>query len=283
MSINSVMQTTCSMPNNHRMTASLSRAWRLGLLGFALTSGTAFSQVALSPVAIAGSDLEAYAATTPFTNMINRSGVTVPFVSGATNFDAYFVDPGLAFANANYVNNWQSQLSFDLPLKGYVDFDLGDTYSLNKMAIWNITVESVTVTIFEELGGAGQAVGTFGLPNHWYNPFSYSVSILDFGGAYRGRFVRLGINSAYKYSASDNFTYAIIGEVVMSAAPAVQSPSLAITLNPLGDIVVTFTGILQSATNANGVFMDVPGNPQGTYTIPKASLSGQEFFRARGG
>ncbi|MCW5552317.1 MAG: hypothetical protein KIS67_09110 [Verrucomicrobiae bacterium] len=246
-----------------------------------MCSPTVFAQVALSPVAIAGSDLEAYAASTPFTNMINHSGVTVPFVSGATNFDAYFADPVSAYANANYVNNWQSEVSFDLPLTGYVDFDLGAMYSLNKMAIWNVTVENVTVTVFEELNRPGQVTGNFTLPNHWYNPFSYSVSILDFGGVYPGRYVRLTINSAYKYSASDNFTYAIIGEVVMSASPLVQLPSLTITRDQNGGVVVTFTGTLQSAASLNGDFVDVPGNPQGTYTIPKASLGAAEFFRAR--
>jgi len=58
-------------------------------------------------------------------------------------------------------------------------------------------------------------------------------------------------------------------------------PLVRITIGPNGDITVTFTGKLQSASQVNGPFTDVPGNPQGTYTIPKASLSVQQHFRAR--
>ena len=48
-----------------------------------------------------------------------------------------------------------------------------------------------------------------------------------------------------------------------------------------GSLVITFAGILQSASSPNGPFVDVPSNPQGTYTIPKDSLSAQQYFRAR--
>ncbi len=62
------------------------RTGLLGLLSLHLCSPTIFAQVALSPVAIAGSDLEAYAASTPFTNMVNQS---------AASLDGGFVDvPG---------------------------------------------------------------------------------------------------------------------------------------------------------------------------------------------
>lgn len=57
-------------------------------------------------------------------------------------------------------------------------------------------------------------------------------------------------------------------------------PTVSLTVQPNGDVTITFTGTLQFAGEANG-FTDVPGNPQGTYTIPKASLSARQFFRAR--
>jgi hypothetical protein len=46
-----------------------------------------------------------------------------------------------------------------------------------------------------------------------------------------------------------------------------------------GGITVTFSVALQSASQAAGPFSDVPGNPQGTYTIPRANLETQSFFR----
>jgi hypothetical protein len=57
-------------------------------------------------------------------------------------------------------------------------------------------------------------------------------------------------------------------------------PTVNLTVQPNGDVTMTFTGTLQSSSDIKG-FTDVPGNPQGTYTIPKASLSARQFFRAR--
>ena len=57
-------------------------------------------------------------------------------------------------------------------------------------------------------------------------------------------------------------------------------PMVSLMFQPNGDVMIYFTGTLQWASDANG-FTDVPGNPQGTYTIPKTSLSARQFFRAR--
>jgi hypothetical protein len=50
---------------------------------------------------------------------------------------------------------------------------------------------------------------------------------------------------------------------------------------PDGDVTVVFTGTLQSASAPTGPFVDVPGHPQGTFTIPKVSLGAQQYFRAQ--
>lgn len=52
-------------------------------------------------------------------------------------------------------------------------------------------------------------------------------------------------------------------------------------IQPNGDLTLTFTGTLQSSSNVDGPFSDVPGYPQGSYTIPKTSLSERQFFRTR--
>jgi len=165
-----------------------------------------------------------------------------------------------------------------------VDLDLGASYNINKIAIWNVSVKNVTVKILDDLNSPGQVAGSFILTDHWHFFSSYPVDVLSFGAVYQGRYVRLAIESAYTFSFNDTFAYANIGEVVVSAdtpAPTPGSPRLDIIHNPNGDITVTFTGTLQTATTVDGTFVDVTGNPQGTYTLPKGSLSAQQYFRAR--
>lgn len=58
-------------------------------------------------------------------------------------------------------------------------------------------------------------------------------------------------------------------------------PVLNMVLQPGGSVMVTFTGILQYANEADGVFEDVPGSPQGIYIISKENLTGHRYFRAR--
>ena len=90
--------------------------WWASLVLFVAGWSPAQGAVVLSPVAVAGSSLAAYDASTPFENMINQSGLAEPFVSGTTDFGTYFAEAGKPFGNANFANNWQSALSFNLPL-----------------------------------------------------------------------------------------------------------------------------------------------------------------------
>ncbi|MEO8428801.1 MAG: hypothetical protein ABI651_17010 [Verrucomicrobiota bacterium] len=260
-----------------------SRVWFLGLLSLALVSNTVSSQVMLSPVAVVGTDLGTLAESTALTNMINQSGIQTPFVSGTTVFDTYFAIPNTMFADANFVNNWQSVVDDTLPLQGYVDFDLGAVYQINKIGIWNRSLKDVTVKIFNDLNGPEQVAGSFTLVSHLSFPFSYAPDVLSFATPHQGRYVRLAIDSAHIQSTGDRFTYAIIGEVVVSAAPIgpVGLPTVKVILNPNGDVTVTFTGTLQTAITVDRTFTDVTGNPQSAYTLTKASLPSQQYFRSR--
>ena len=49
-----------------------------------------------------------------------------------------------------------------------------------------------------------------------------------------------------------------------------------------GNVTLNFTGVLQSATNLSGPYIDVPGNPPSPYIIIPNNQLPQEFFRARG-
>ncbi len=212
----------------------------------------------------------------------HQFGLDRPFVSGTSDFDAYFAVPHQTFATNAGTNNWQSDVAFALPLKGYLDFDLGASHRVRQLAIWTLTAREVDVSFSEDPAGLATApvAGSFLLVNHASFPFSYAVDMVTLGTPQQGRYMRLAINSAYLIQPGFNFTYAILGEVVASVAPAAV-PTLAITQGAGGDMTVTFTGTLQSAPSADGVFLDVPGSPQSPHVLPGGSLEGHQYFRSQ--
>jgi hypothetical protein len=266
----------CSRPKASR--SSWAKAW-LGrwfpaLALFVAGWGAAQGAVVLSPVAVVDSSLAPYDANTPVENMINQSGITEPFVSGSTDFGAYFAVAGEPFGNANYVNNWQSELSFNLPLTGYIDFDLGESYTIDRISLKDVTIE-----LYEELAEPGVMVGEFALTSNVNSAFSYRVELLTLNAPTRGRYLRLNILSTYTFSPSDTFGYAIVGELAVSATSSTAAPLLTIARTTDGQVQVTFTGTLQSAASPEGTFSDVPGNPTGTYLAP--DLGSPRYFRAK--
>jgi len=258
--------------------ARLCRFWT-ALAIFAAGLSVAQGAVVLSPVAVAGSSLGSFDETTPFENMINRSGITDPFVSGSTDFGTYFAVFGEPFGNAHFTNNWQSEVSFELPLTGYIDFDLGESYTIDRIAIWNISLQDITIELYEDLDGPGEMAGEFVLTSNINSPFSYRVELLTLDAPTRGRYLKLNILSTYTFSAGDTFGYAIVGEVAASATSSTAGPLLTIARIPNGQVQVTFTGTLQSAASPEGTFTDVPGNPAGTYLPP--DLGSPQYYRAK--
>ena len=94
-----------------------------------------FGQFMLSPIAVQETGLGTFSPDTALTNLINQSGLNVPFVSGSTDFDSYFAPPNSNFSKNRDGTKWVSLVSFDLPFGGTLDFDLGDTYLVSKVAI----------------------------------------------------------------------------------------------------------------------------------------------------
>lgn len=265
------------------MTPSPSQsAWISVLASGVLGSLAVAGPITLSPVAVVGTDLQTFSPTAPLESMINGSGVEIPFVSGVTEFDTYFANPARVFAQSGDggTNNWQSTVSFDPPLKGTVDFDLGARYRVNKVALWNRSLKEITIKILEELNGPEQVGGSFSLFDRQSFPFSYAAEVLPFTAPLEGRYLRLVIDSTHPIPGF-TFTYATVGEIVVSATPlAAAPPSLAIEATSGGDVRVSFTGTLTTSPNPQGPYGPVSGNPQGTYILPKAALSGLQFFRA---
>ena len=233
----------------------------------------------VSPVAVIGTDLGTFSDATPLVNLINHSGIADPFVSGTTSFDAYFASPRFSWATNGAGSNWQSDSSFKLPLTGYVDFDLGDRYMLNKFAIWNVSVENVVVRLAENPADLahGLVAGEFVLTDHT-SFVVYPVDILDFGSVLPGRYVRFAIESTYPIQPGLTIAYAMMGEVVASVIP----PSIEIARNANGSVTITFSGRLQSSARLDGHFEDVAGNPEGSYSLSPEELSDQRYFRASG-
>jgi len=216
--------------------------------------------VILSPTAVLSTDLGTFNNEVPLENMINQSGLDKPFDSGVTDFDDYFNTPPEPFGQANYLNNWQSEVVFDLPVTGYVDFDLGQTYAIDRLAIWSISLENVTVLLSETEGGPMEDAGDYTLENKLFNPFSYRGQVLALGASYQARYLRLAIESTYKFSPSDTFAYAIVGEVAVGTAGE-GGPTLAADFDEDGDVDAFDLGIWQTAFgNSDGGDADDDGD-----------------------
>jgi hypothetical protein len=173
----------------------------------------------LSPVSVLGTDMGESSPLASVGKMIDQSGLDKPFVSGVTDFDAYFTTGDQPFAQAMAGNNWQSVTQFTLPVTGTVDFDYGAVYSIDRLAIWNISMKDIKIHTSATSIESVQQVGSFALPNHLNFPFSYSPDLLNLGGAHDVRFMRIEIDSVHLFSPSDMFGFAIVGEIGASAVP----------------------------------------------------------------
>jgi hypothetical protein len=102
---------------------------------------------------------------------------------------------------------------------GYVDFDFGAEYSIDRLAVWNISMKDIKIHVSDTSITTLQEVASFTLPNHLNFPFSYSHDLLDLGSAHDARYLRIEIDSVHLFSSSDTFGFAIVGEVAASAVP----------------------------------------------------------------
>ena len=80
----------------------------------------------------------------PLSNTFNQNGLTPGFTSGVTDFDSYIATDPLK--NINYMDEWFSKLGVT---SGTIVYDLGASYSLRQMALWNEDASGVaTVGVF---------------------------------------------------------------------------------------------------------------------------------------
>jgi hypothetical protein len=169
----------------------------------------------LSPTAVLGTDLGTFHPDTALENMIDQSGLDKPFTSGVTDFDEYFSTGDPPFGQGRFDFGWQSDFTFTLPLTGVVDFDLGAVYAIDRIAVWNRSLENGNFLVSETLGGPFTNAGSFHLQNKLHVPFSYQPEIVELDDTVNARYLRFDITSAYKFDVTDTFAYAIVGEVAI--------------------------------------------------------------------
>jgi hypothetical protein len=169
----------------------------------------------LSPTAVLGTDLGTFDPITALGNMINQSGLDKPFTSGVTDFDEYFTTGAPPFGQGRFDFGWQSDFSFNLPLTGFVDFDLGAVYAIDRIAVWNRSLENGNFLVSETLGGPFTNAGSFHLQNKLNFPFSYQPEVVELDDTVNARYLRFDITSTYKFDITDTFAYAIVGEVAV--------------------------------------------------------------------
>jgi hypothetical protein len=173
----------------------------------------------LSAVAVIDTDMgESDPVQAPVENMINQSGLDKPFTSGVTDFDVYFTSPPPAFSDVGSGTSWQSETDFTLPVTGYVDFDFGAVYSIDRLAIWNISMKDIKIHVSDTSIASLQEVGSFALPNHLFF-VSLRHDLLNLGSAHDVRYLRIEIDSVHLFDPNDTFGFAIVGEVAASAVP----------------------------------------------------------------
>ncbi|MFC7336481.1 discoidin domain-containing protein [Haloferula chungangensis] len=148
---------------------------------------------------------------------VNQSGLTTPYMSGVTDFDAYIASAPTHGSSLDY-NSWRSDLGS--PTVGFLDFDLGATFTIESMALWNyggnheqnVAVFDLKVADNPDFTGATSfttdVVNTNTGPSTAVLPQVFSITPTA------GRYVRMEILAN---NGSPDFT--AIGEVAFEVVP----------------------------------------------------------------
>ena len=187
-----------------------------------LSAPTLQADVIIQPVS-ATTDMGSIGFGDSTDNTINQVGLSVAYVSGVTNVDAYV---GLNPTHNNSGNGWTSD---NFNTIGNFDFDLGGTYSINRMLFWNKTSTTAALTGITLLAddnasfSSPTTLGTY-TPVVSDNFFAGPLEVFEFNSISASH-VRMSITSNDGSQFNSGF-----GEAAFSAVP---EPSLTIALIPL--------------------------------------------------
>jgi hypothetical protein len=156
--------------------------------------------------------------------MIDQSGLATTFSNGVTDFDSY--DPANVFHDYQYgvgnINEWFAD--YPDPVEGEIVFDLGDEYTLDRIAFWNEDGEGIlSVDVSFSLDGTtyGSAQNFLPTDNDW--GVNYTADIFTLSSSSLARFVKFELTG--DPSADDGYNNLSIGEVAFSVAEGVPEPA----------------------------------------------------------
>ena len=192
---------------------------------FLFAATPSWASYVLSPTDIVHNDAGTYGASWPEINMINGSGLEGnPFTSGVTDWDTYFAGDPTHNTGGNYA--WFSDAT---NLNGTLTYDLGGTWFIDKIALWNESYAGVShfeVWFDDDTDRSnGYVVGGTGNPAPAADLVpSYSAEIFDLGGSFEATYVHLhltGFDKGWGELIS-------IGELAFSASatPAPAQPAV---------------------------------------------------------
>ncbi|MDP0498821.1 MAG: PEP-CTERM sorting domain-containing protein [Verrucomicrobiota bacterium JB022] len=121
--------------------------------------------VVLSPESVLRNDFGSFSASFPIERTINQTGLTAgsTFESGVTDYDTYVASNPTHTAHDTSFAAWYGA-SF-APQNGIIDFDLGDTYTIESLAFFSNPLRAMqSITIYtsnDPLFTASTQVGTF--------------------------------------------------------------------------------------------------------------------------
>ncbi len=158
-------------------------------------------------------------------NAINQTGLSAGYVSGATDWDAYFAGtPTHTYVAAGY--EWWGGSTAGLT--GSVTFDLGGLFTIDKLALWNEEVTGIaTFDVYTSTNGVVfNLVASNLLPTN--NPLGqdYSADIFALTRSV-GQYVKLDLTS----TGENGYNTVSMGEIAFSTS-AVPLPSAILLLGP---------------------------------------------------
>lgn len=182
-----------------------------------LLPALAQANVIRSPSAIVSNTMGEFAPG-DLAHTIDRSGLTPTFVNGVTDFDIYVAGaPKHTDIYSGF--EWFSLINVT---SGSLVFDMGASYALPKLALWNEEfsgIATMRVSVSDSL--------VFGAPIGTFNPFNnpqnadYAVEVFNLGGAV-GRYIKLELTCP---NPDFLFNGCSMGEIAFSTAAAIPEPS----------------------------------------------------------
>ncbi len=202
----------------------------------------------LSPTSVLANSLGEFSAQFSSTKMIDQSGLSTGFTSGVTDFSAY-IATGPTHGTNESNGSWVSP---SVPPSGAIDFDLGDSYDIDQVVLWQgVAGNSASVNAFRIFTSSDSAftspllVGSFVAAIGTNLPEVAQVFDTSDSSA---RYLRLQIDSNYGNSVTG------LGEFALDVSAVLEPTILDLDIKPgpsNNTVPLNGNGTLQMAILAN--------------------------------